>query len=45
MAGSLRTIQAGQLADLLIVNRDPLEDVSALRDIASVFKGGMIVWP
>ena len=45
IAGSLGTIQAGQLADLLIVNRDPLEDLSALRDIASVFMGGVIAWP
>jgi hypothetical protein len=27
-----------------VLNRDPLQDLSALRDIAFVIKGGAIAW-
>lgn len=42
----LGTIQPGKLADLLVVNGDPLEDISVLRDkknITRVFKDGIQV--
>jgi imidazolonepropionase-like amidohydrolase len=42
-AESLGTLQPGKLADMLVLNRDPLRDLGALRDIAHVFKGGEIV--
>ena len=45
MAGSLGAIQPGRMADLVVLNRDPLEDLSALRDISCVFKGGAIIQP
>jgi len=40
----LGTIRQGLLADLVVLNRSPLEDLGALRDIAHVFKGGSAVW-
>jgi hypothetical protein len=42
-AESLGTLQPGKLADILVLNRDPLRDLSALRDITHVIKGGEIV--
>jgi imidazolonepropionase-like amidohydrolase len=40
---SLGTIEAGRLADLVLVDHDPTTDVSRLADIAMVMKGGQIV--
>ena len=34
------TIEEGKIADLVLLDADPLEDVSALRLIAAVFQGG-----
>ena len=45
MADSLGAIQPGRMADLVVLNRDPLQDLSALRDISCVFKGGAITEP
>jgi Amidohydrolase family len=42
-ADLLGTLQPGKLADVLVLNQDPLRDLGALRDIAHVFKGGEIV--
>jgi hypothetical protein len=42
-ADSVGTLQPGKLADMLVLNQDPLRDLGALRDIAHVFKGGEIV--
>ena len=39
----LGTVEAGKLADLLIVDGDPLADITALHDIEVVIKGGQIV--
>lgn len=38
------TIREGLLADLIVLHRDPLKDVGALRDIACVLKDGRVVW-
>jgi hypothetical protein len=38
-----RPIQAGKLADLLVVNRDPRTDLRHLRDIAYVIKARGVV--
>jgi imidazolonepropionase-like amidohydrolase len=38
------TISAGKSADFVVLNRDPSYDLSALRDIASVFLGGRLMW-
>ena len=39
----LGTIEAGKLADILIVNADPLQNISNLRDIDNVIFDGRIV--
>ena len=38
------TIRPGLQGDLVILNRDPLEDLGALRDICGVLKDGEVVW-
>ncbi|MCH8892753.1 MAG: amidohydrolase family protein [Chloroflexi bacterium] len=52
MDGQIGTIQAGKLADLVIVDGDPLGDISAMERIYGVIKGGKlvargdaVVWP
>lgn len=39
----LGTVEAGKLADLIIVNGNPLTDIAALHDIEIVIKGGKVV--
>lgn len=39
----LGTLEAGKLADLIVVDGDPLEDLSALEDVEVVVKGGEVV--
>jgi imidazolonepropionase-like amidohydrolase len=39
----LGAIEAGKLADLLIVNGNPLEDISTLRNVVLVVKGGTVL--
>ncbi len=36
-------LEAGRFADLIAVDRDPLEDVNALTEVAVVMKGGEVV--
>ena len=43
MTDSLGTVEAGKLADILIVDGDPLTDLSAIRKTWMVFKEGRIV--
>lgn len=38
------TITAGKRADFVVLNRNPANDLSALRDIDSVFRDGRLVW-
>jgi imidazolonepropionase-like amidohydrolase len=43
MADDIGTVQAGKYADLVVVDGDPLEDITILQDeakITQVFKGG-----
>jgi imidazolonepropionase-like amidohydrolase len=39
----LGTIEEGKRADLIIVRGNPLEDLSALRNVVVVVKGGSIL--
>ncbi len=51
--GDLGMLAAGKLADLVVLNRDPLTDITATQDIAFVMKNGVLfdgttldeVWP
>lgn len=38
----LGSIEAGKLADLVVLNSDPLKDICNLRDIRYVMKGGVL---
>jgi hypothetical protein len=40
----LGTIERGKLADMVVLNRSPAGDLSALRDVHCVFKGGTVAW-
>lgn len=37
------TVSAGKRADLVILNRNPLEDIAATRDIDQVIKSGVVI--
>lgn len=39
------TVEAGKLADLVVLDADPLADISALRQVAVVFKSGQPIFP
>ncbi len=39
----LGTVEVGKYADLILLERDPLEDVLALEEIAMVMKGGVVI--
>ncbi len=45
IGSDLGTIERGKLADMVVLNRSPANDLSALRDIHCVFKEGAEVWP
>ena len=40
---SVGTIEVGKIADLLLVDGNPAEDISSLRRVAAVFQGGRLV--
>jgi imidazolonepropionase-like amidohydrolase len=44
MEASLGTIRENRAADIVVLNRDPSNDLDALRDVAFVMKGGDILW-
>ena len=37
------TLEPGKQADVLVVDGDPSQDVSALRDVVDVFQAGQVV--
>ena len=39
----LGTLEQGKIADLLVLNANPLEDIANLRDIHQVIKEGQII--
>jgi len=39
----LGTVEPGKLADLILVDRDPIEDIRALRDVTWVMQGGRVI--
>ena len=39
----LGTVEAGKLADLIVVSKNPLEDITNLRSLQMVFKEGSMV--
>ncbi len=41
----LGSITPGKLADLILVDGDPTEDISAIRKISLVMKGGVAYYP
>ena len=45
MDKELGTVQAGKLADVIVVNGDPLKDLKALRSVGLVFLGGKLHRP
>ncbi|MCR4401461.1 MAG: amidohydrolase family protein [Firmicutes bacterium] len=41
--GRVGTLERGKLADLVVLEGDPLEDIAALRKVKAVMKGGKLV--
>jgi imidazolonepropionase-like amidohydrolase len=39
------TIEAGKVADLLILDANPIDDIKAVRRIYRVVKGGVVYYP
>ena len=42
MSDSIGTIEAGKFADIIAVDRSPLDDIAELLDVDFVMKGGKI---
>ena len=45
MDGQVGAVTAGKAADLIVVERDPLEDISALRNMSMVMRDGRVIVP
>ena len=43
VADNLGTVEAGKIADIIVVGADPLEDIANLRKLQMVFKDGRLV--
>jgi len=45
MDDRIGTIEAGKTADLCIIDGNPLEDITALRNVSVVIKDGIVLRP
>lgn len=45
MGDQIGTLESGKLADVIIVNGNPLQDITALKNISTVIKGGKVINP
>jgi imidazolonepropionase-like amidohydrolase len=45
MTDRIGTVERGKLADLCIVEGDPLDDIASLRKVSLVLKSGVILKP
>ncbi len=45
MDGQIGAVTAGKAADLIVVEQDPLEDISALRNMSMVMRDGRVIVP
>jgi imidazolonepropionase-like amidohydrolase len=43
-AGNLGTLEPGKLADIIVVNGDPLADIAAMDNVIAVVKGGEVAF-
>jgi imidazolonepropionase-like amidohydrolase len=43
LAKDLGTVEPGKLADLIIVDGDPIQDISSLRNVKIVIQSGRVV--
>jgi imidazolonepropionase-like amidohydrolase len=43
--GDLGSVTSGKLADLILVNGDPTANISDIRKIDTVIKGGAVMYP
>jgi imidazolonepropionase-like amidohydrolase len=43
LSGQIGTVEPGKLADLVVLDADPLADISAVRQVLMVFKDGQRV--
>jgi imidazolonepropionase-like amidohydrolase len=43
MAGELGTLAPGKLADMVVVDGDPLTDITAMQRVHTVIKGGEVL--
>lgn len=43
MSDQVGTLEAGKLADLIVVDGNPLKDLSALEELEAVVKSGEVV--
>ncbi|MGQ9849947.1 MAG: amidohydrolase family protein, partial [Aggregatilineaceae bacterium] len=41
----LGTLEAGKLADFVVLSADPLDNISNVRAVEAVYQGGVCVWP
>ena len=44
-ADEFGTVTAGKLADIIVVDGDPLKDIAAIKKVRMTFKGGKLYRP